>query len=157
MKSRAAPRFWKLYNRLPRMEQQRARKAYQMWKTNPNAPGLHFKRVSEAEPIYSAQRLSGRRVVGRSGESTVRGERSGRSVGGRALAGDDGAITITFMDGSVATIVYTAHGDKAYSRERFELFADQSVAVLADFREVHLVRNGSKKRIRRFNQDICYS
>ena len=70
---------------------------------------------------------------------------------------DDVAVTITFRDGSVATIVYTADGDKAYSRERFEVFADRSVAVLDDFREVHLVRNGSKKRIRRFNQDMGYA
>jgi hypothetical protein len=46
------------------MEQQRARKAYQMWKTNPNAPGLHFKRVSEAEPIYSARVSEDYRVLG---------------------------------------------------------------------------------------------
>lgn len=53
MKSKAAPRFWNLYNRLPLAIQQRARKAYQLWKTNPTAPSLHFKRVSKEEPIYS--------------------------------------------------------------------------------------------------------
>ncbi len=42
MNSKATPRFWKLYGHLPRYEQQRARKAYQIWKTNPNAPGLRF-------------------------------------------------------------------------------------------------------------------
>jgi len=64
MKSQAAPRFWKLYNRLPRIEQQQARKAYQLWKTNPNASGLQFKRVSETESIYSARVSEDYRVLG---------------------------------------------------------------------------------------------
>ena len=64
MNSKAAPQFWKLYNRLPRQEQQRARKAYQIWKANPNTPGLRFKRVSEKEPIYSARISLGWRVLG---------------------------------------------------------------------------------------------
>ncbi|MBM3129018.1 MAG: hypothetical protein FJ009_10415 [Chloroflexi bacterium] len=64
MNAKAAPRFWKLYNRLPRQEQERARKAYQMWKTNPNAPGLHFKRVNDQEPIYSARVSDDYRVLG---------------------------------------------------------------------------------------------
>ena len=88
-----------------------------------------------------AQRLSGSgglgstqwRVVDQSGGLTAEGngsggersgsgvDRSGESLAGRTLAGDDVAITITFIDGSVATIVYTADGDKAYSRERFEV------------------------------------
>lgn len=64
MNAKAAPRFWKLYNRLPHQEQERARKAYQMWKTNPNASGLHFKRVSDQEPIYSARVSDDYRVLG---------------------------------------------------------------------------------------------
>ncbi len=64
MRSRATPGFWKLYNRLPRTEQRRARKAYQMWKDNPNAPGLRFKCVSEVEPIYSARVSENYRVLG---------------------------------------------------------------------------------------------
>ena len=54
MKSQATSKFWKLYGRLPRSVQQRARKSYQMWKENPRHPSLHFKRVDDEEPIYSA-------------------------------------------------------------------------------------------------------
>lgn len=64
MKSQAAAQFWKLYNRLPIQEQQRASKAYRLWKTNPSMPGLHFKRVSEQEPIYSARVSDDYRVLG---------------------------------------------------------------------------------------------
>ena len=64
MNSKASPRFWKLYARLPNHEQQRARKAYQIWKTNPSAPGLRFKRVSEQETIYSVRVSDAYRVLG---------------------------------------------------------------------------------------------
>ena len=64
MNAKAAPRFWELYNQLPRQEQQRARKAYQIWKTNPNASGLRFKRVGDKEPIYSARVSKVYRVLG---------------------------------------------------------------------------------------------
>ncbi len=64
MKSRATRNFWKYYERLPRLEQQRARKAYVIWKQNPASPGLHFKRVNAQEPIYSARVSEDYRVVG---------------------------------------------------------------------------------------------
>ena len=64
MNSKAAPKFWDCYNRLPRAAQQRARKAYQLWKTNPRASGLRFKRVSEEEPIYSVRVSADYRALG---------------------------------------------------------------------------------------------
>ena len=64
MKSRATPKFWKYYDRLPQIEQQRARKAYELWKKNPSSPGLRFKRVNAQEPIYSARVSDDYRVVG---------------------------------------------------------------------------------------------
>ncbi len=64
MKSRATPRFWKCYECLPRRVQRRARMAYQLWKANPDHPSLHFKRVDEEEPIYSAPVTEDYRVLG---------------------------------------------------------------------------------------------
>ena len=64
MKSQAAPKFWKFYARLPRSVQQQARKAYQLWKANPHHPSLHFKRVDNQEPIYSARVSNDYRVFG---------------------------------------------------------------------------------------------
>jgi mRNA-degrading endonuclease RelE of RelBE toxin-antitoxin system len=64
MNSRATPKFWKCYDRLPRRAQRYAQKAYQLWKANPNHPSLHFKRVDEDEPVYSVRVAEGYRVLG---------------------------------------------------------------------------------------------
>ncbi len=64
MNSQATPKFWKLYARLPGSVQRRAWKAYQLWKRNPNHPSLHFKRVDDEEPIYSARVSDDYRVLG---------------------------------------------------------------------------------------------
>ena len=71
MKSQATSKFWKCYARLPRSVRQRARKAYQTWKVNPHHPGLHFKRVDDEEPIYSARVSHDYRVLGFLEEDTV--------------------------------------------------------------------------------------
>ena len=55
MKSRTAPSFWKLFDDLSSDIQRRAYKAYRLWRANPFAGGLRFKRVSEREPIYSVR------------------------------------------------------------------------------------------------------
>ena len=64
MNSQATPKFWKLYTSLPHLVQRRARKAYQLWKENPSHPSLHFKRVDDEEPIYSARVSDNYRVLG---------------------------------------------------------------------------------------------
>ena len=64
MKSKATPKFWKFYMRLPLSVQQQARKAYQMWMINAHHPSLHFKRVDDKEPIYSARVSNDYRVLG---------------------------------------------------------------------------------------------
>ena len=53
MKSRATRRFWDRYRTLPQDVQRRTRKAYRLWSENPVHPGLHFKQVHAARPIYS--------------------------------------------------------------------------------------------------------
>lgn len=70
--------------------------------------------------------------------------------------GDDtnAVISIEFADGSVGTIHYACNGDRAYSKERVEVFGGGCVAVLDDFRRLDLVRRGKKKAIRStFTQD----
>ena len=64
MRSQATSNFWKLYARLPPSVQRRARKAYETWKENPRHPSLHFKRVDDEEPIYSARVSDDHRVLG---------------------------------------------------------------------------------------------
>ncbi len=60
-------------------------------------------------------------------------------------ANDNVVMTLEFDNGSVATIVYTANGDKGMSKERIEVFGGGCVAVLDDFRTLELWNNGRKK------------
>ena len=63
-------------------------------------------------------------------------------------------IQIEFADGSLGTIHYACNGDRAYSKERVEVFGGGCAAVLDDFRRLDLVRHGKRKTIRsRFRQD----
>jgi hypothetical protein len=55
MKSRALPSFWQMFEKLPAEIQQRTHRAYRLWRVNPSAKGLYFKRVSASEPIYSVR------------------------------------------------------------------------------------------------------
>lgn len=64
MNSRATPQFWKLYFALPLQIQRRARRAYLQWRRDPRHPSLHFKRVSEQEPLFSARVSEDYRVLG---------------------------------------------------------------------------------------------
>ncbi len=59
---------------------------------------------------------------------------------------DQVVITLSFEDGSVGTIVYTAGGDTAFGKERIEVLGDGRVAVLDDYRTLELVRHGRRKR-----------
>jgi len=59
-----------------------------------------------------------------------------------------------FANGSVGTISYLASGDKAYSKERVEVFGGGAVATLDDFRSLELVRHGRQQTITsRWRQD----
>lgn len=55
MKSQTTPIFWKLYGELPEQVQRRADSAYRLWRLNPYAHGLYFKRVGRNRPIYSVR------------------------------------------------------------------------------------------------------
>jgi predicted dehydrogenase len=61
--------------------------------------------------------------------------------------------TIDFADGSSAGIFYTALGDVAYGKERFEVFCDGKVAVIDDFQQVELIGRGRSKRYKRGRHD----
>lgn len=47
MKSITTSQFWKLYYALPEDIQHRADRAYELWRLNPQAHGLYFKRVGK--------------------------------------------------------------------------------------------------------------
>ncbi len=58
---------------------------------------------------------------------------------------DNIAINLKFSDGSVGTLVYTANGDKALPKERFEIFGGNVVFIIDDFKQGILFRNNQKK------------
>ena len=67
---------------------------------------------------------------------------------------DNVVISLRFANGSQGTISYLANGDRAYSKERVEVFGGGAVAVLEDFRRLELVRHGRKQTFRSpFRQD----
>lgn len=67
-----------------------------------------------------------------------------QSVGATA---DDVACTLKFLDGSVATFVYSALGDARAGKERIEVMAGGGLAILDDFKS--LVVSGMPSRSRR--------
>ena len=71
MKSFRSEQFHKMFARLPASVQEQARVAYQLFKTNPYHPSLHFKQIRQDAPIYSARVGKGYRAVGRREKDTI--------------------------------------------------------------------------------------
>jgi predicted dehydrogenase len=78
-----------------------------------------------------------------------------RAIGNSArYSGDNVLVSLRFGNGSEGTISYLANGDRAFSKERIEVFGGGSTAVLEDFRRLELVREGRKETIHsRWRQD----
>lgn len=57
---------------------------------------------------------------------------------------DNLILQFTFPDGSVGVITYLANGDKAFPKERMEVFCGGKVAMLDDFRRLELVSKGRR-------------
>lgn len=58
---------------------------------------------------------------------------------------DNLAATLTFADGSVGTLLYSANGDKSLPKERVEVFVQGRVAVLDDFRKLRTLGFGKQR------------
>jgi predicted dehydrogenase/threonine dehydrogenase-like Zn-dependent dehydrogenase len=58
---------------------------------------------------------------------------------------DNILITLTFLDGSVGTIVYVANGDKSLPKERLEIFGGNKAGVIHDFRSGELFAGNKSK------------
>jgi len=68
------------------------------------------------------------------------------------ISGDNVVITLTLADGSVGTITYSAMGDKAYGKERVEIFGGGTVCVIDNFRKMTWSRLGKCKQKGHFLQ-----
>ncbi len=60
----------------------------------------------------------------------------------------DVVASVEFDNGSLGTVSYLGSGDRAFSKERIEVFGAGCVAVLDDFRQLELVRHGKKRSFR---------
>ncbi len=54
-------------------------------------------------------------------------------------------LVLEFPDGSLGTIAYLAQGDRAFGKERVEMFGGGGVAVLDDFRRLEMVHSGRRR------------
>jgi predicted dehydrogenase/threonine dehydrogenase-like Zn-dependent dehydrogenase len=75
---------------------------------------------------------------------------------GKYRSDDNLAITLTCADGSLGNIIYTAKGAKSFSRERVEVFCEDSVAVIEDFRLAQIIQAGRNRKIKKLSMDMGY-
>ncbi len=66
---------------------------------------------------------------------------------------DNLVITISFEKGSVGVLCYNTVGDKTASKERLEIYGNNTVSVLDDFRTLDITQNGKHQRTKAANQD----
>ncbi len=75
----------------------------------------------------------------------------------RTCVNNDNLVTnIKFQDGSVGSIIYSASGDRLFSRERIEIFCEGKSVVCTDFKETVFYSNGKKKRFKGWNQELGF-
>jgi polar amino acid transport system substrate-binding protein len=72
----------------------------------------------------------------------------------RSAAGADTlSVVIKFSNGSVGNINYFSTGDRGLPKERVEVFGGGRSAVLDDFRQLEMWRDGKRKTSKRMSQD----
>ncbi|MBX3340785.1 MAG: bi-domain-containing oxidoreductase [Nitrospira sp.] len=76
--------------------------------------------------------------------NSVFARRIGRQSSG--ITDDQCIITLTFEDGSIGSIIYTAGGNSGLAKERFEAHADGKSLTMDDFEETHLY-SGSHREV----------
>ena len=69
-------------------------------------------------------------------------------TGGDGSLGDCVAIELSFEDGSIATVHYLANGNKSYPKERIEVFAGGTIAVIDNFRRTKVIGGSGKLKTR---------
>jgi len=69
------------------------------------------------------------------------------------IASDNVEILIDFANGSRGSILYTSLGSKAAPKEYLEIFADENVLIIDNFRSARFYIKNKSKKIRKFTQD----
>ncbi len=76
--------------------------------------------------------------------------------GSKPVSNDNIIATLKYEDGSIASISYFAVGDKDFPKERIEIFGDEKVCVINDFREAIFSSEGKQTK-RKMAQDKGFS
>ena len=66
-----------------------------------------------------------------------------RADGTRLAASDNFAATVSYADGSICTLTYTALGNREHPKERLDVFADGVVVSLDDYKMLQVDGRGS--------------
>lgn len=66
-------------------------------------------------------------------------------------------IHLKFQGGSIGCISYLANGDKAFPKERIEVFCNHSIAVLENFKWLTYTVNNKTQKYRKWSQDKGHS
>jgi len=74
-----------------------------------------------------------------------------------AVNNDNIALSFKLEDGSVGSLIYSASGDKAYSREMTEIFFDGKTVVSKDFRFSALHKDGREDSFKTSSQEMGYA
>jgi predicted dehydrogenase/threonine dehydrogenase-like Zn-dependent dehydrogenase len=61
---------------------------------------------------------------------------------------DNISATLSFLDGSIANLIYVANGDKSVPKEYFEVFGEGGVGIIDDFCTLELSREGKTTTIK---------
>lgn len=70
---------------------------------------------------------------------------------------DNIAVSFKLTDGSVGTLIYSASGDKAYSREALEIFFDGKTISSKDFRVSEFHQGGKTDTFKTRSQEMGYT
>jgi predicted dehydrogenase len=98
------------------------------WVHGPEGGGRNIGEACHAYDVFDA-------LVG-DAEVTSVTARAIRADGTRLAANDNFAATVSYSDGSLCTLTYTALGHRDHPKERMDVFADNSVVELDDFKSL---------------------
>jgi len=130
----------------------------------PNEPKLIFYRVNagavKASDWTQDEEIGGGRIIGEvchfiDTAAYLTGDSLPKSVVAKSLSSgrsdvidqDNISITIEYEDGSVATILYIANGDKTLPKEEMQVFSAGRTAIMKNFTELELWRGSGKPQI----------
>jgi predicted dehydrogenase len=105
------------------------------WVHGPEGGGRNIGEACHVYDVFDA--LVGDREVESVAAQAVRAD------GTRLAANDNFVATIAYADGSVCTLTYTALGHRDHPKERLDVFADNGVLTLDDYKSLAVAGRGA--------------